>query len=121
MFWQDTDRFTPNYSSKISSFIREPGYPLLVSLLLYLVDEAWDRDWHGETLFLDTQTEIGLTVRPKMFRAVLMDQDVMHRVVQPSVLAERPRFSFVWKLAFLPKTPEQASPVTFSELLNQSS
>ena len=94
-------------SSEYTPSVREPGYPLLVSLLLYLVDEAWDRDWHGETLFLDTQTEIGLTVRPRMYRAVLMDQDVLHRVVQPSVLAQGPRYSVVWKLAMLPKNPGQ--------------
>ena len=90
---------------------REPGFPLLVSLLLYLVDESWDRDWHGETLFLDTQTEIGLCVRPKMYRAVLMDQDVLHRVVQPSILAKGPRYSIVWKLVMLPKKPGQASSI----------
>jgi hypothetical protein len=39
-----------------------------------------------------------------------MDQDVMHRVVQPSVLAKRPRYSLVWKLAFLAKHPHQVSP-----------
>ena len=87
---------------------REPGYPLLVSLLLYLIDEAWDRDWHAETLFLDTQTEVGIAVRPKMYRAVLMDQDMVHRVVQPSKLAQAPRYSMVWKLAFLPREDGQA-------------
>ncbi len=49
------------------------GRPLLVSLLLYL-DTKWPRQWDAETLFLDDDTDIGIVVRPKCFRAVLMDQ-----------------------------------------------
>ena len=108
-------------SSELLSHAREPSYPLLVSLLLYLVDESWERDWHGETLFLDTQTEIGLTVRPKMYRAVLMDQDILHRIVQPSRRAKGARYSLVWKLALLPKTPEQVKPFLPLESLQRSS
>lgn len=44
---------------------RDQGMPLLVSLLLYLVDDAWDRDMHAETLFLDSATDLGIVVRPK--------------------------------------------------------
>ena len=51
----------------------EPGRPLLVSLLLYL-DAAWPRDWAAETLFLDDGTDCGVVVRPRRYRAVLMDQ-----------------------------------------------
>ncbi len=51
----------------------EAGRPLLVSLLLYL-DRAWPREWDAETLFLDSDTDTGILVRPKCGRAVLMDQ-----------------------------------------------
>jgi hypothetical protein len=45
------------------------------------------------------QTDVGLVVRPKRYRAVLMDQDVLHRVSAPSAAAGgRPRYSLVWKL-----------------------
>ena len=45
------------------------------------------------------QTDVGVVVRPKRGRAVLMDQDVLHRVSAPSASAEgRPRYSLVWKL-----------------------
>ena len=37
------------------------------------------------------------------YRAVLLDQDVLHRLSPPSRAAGRPRFSLVWKLVFLPK------------------
>lgn len=81
----------------------EPGRPLFVSLLLYL-DDKWPRQWDAETLFLDDDTDIGIVVRPKQFRAVLMDQDVLHRVSTPSQLAgARPRYSLVWKLIFMPQ------------------
>ena len=38
-----------------------------------------NRDYNAETLFLDTATDTGVVVRPKPGRAVLMDQDVLHR------------------------------------------
>ncbi|KAK9816066.1 hypothetical protein WJX74_005816 [Apatococcus lobatus] len=83
---------------------REPGQPLFVSLLLYL-DADWPRDYAAETLFLDGDTDVGFAVRPKPCRAILMDQDVLHRVSAPSVLAgQRPRFSLVWKLVFFPRS-----------------
>ena len=45
---------------------------------------------------------------PCRLRAVLADQDVLHRIVAPSRLAgSRPRYSLVWKLAFLPKRSGQ--------------
>lgn len=84
-------------------FNGEPGKPLLVTLLLYLDDE-WERDWGGETLFLDGATDAGIFVRPRAGRAVLMEQDVLHRVSPPSSAAGgRMRLSLVWKLVFLPK------------------
>ncbi len=82
---------------------REPGLPMFVSLLLYL-DPDWSRDYAAETLFLDADSDVGFAVRPRPYRAILMDQDVLHRVSAPSVLANgRPRYSLVWKLVFFPK------------------
>jgi hypothetical protein len=57
---------------------REPGKPLLFSLLLYL-DGDWPLENDAETLFLDAISDTGVFVRPKRWRAVLMDQDVVHR------------------------------------------
>jgi len=55
----------------------EPGRPLFVSLILYL-DGVWPRENDGETLFLDSGADVGIIVRPKRYRAVLMDQ-VFHK------------------------------------------
>ncbi|KAL4430009.1 hypothetical protein ABPG77_004379 [Micractinium sp. CCAP 211/92] len=89
-------------------FNGEPGRPLLVSLLIYL-NEEWRREWGADTLFLDGQTDTGIFVAPRPCRAVLLDQDIMHRVSAPSPAAGgRPRFSLVWKLALLPRRPGQA-------------
>ncbi|KAG2443341.1 hypothetical protein HYH02_009405 [Chlamydomonas schloesseri] len=86
---------------------REPGRPLFVSLLLYL-NPTWERGWDAETLFLDTPSDCGVLVRPKPYRAVLLDQDVLHRLSPPSAAAGgRPRYSLVWKLVFLPRRPGQ--------------
>jgi len=45
------------------------------------------------------------TVRAPWDVPFVVLQDVLHRVAAPSQLAEgRPRFSLVWKLAFLPRS-----------------
>ena len=46
----------------------------------------------------------GAFVRPRPGRMILMDQDVTHRVSAPSALAQRPRYSLVWKLVFFPRS-----------------
>lgn len=81
---------------------REPGKPLFVSALMYLNDE-WPEDMHAETLFLDPETQAGIFVRPSPGRLVLMDQDMPHRISQPSQHASGPRYSLVWKLVLIPK------------------
>ena len=81
---------------------REPGKPLLVSLLIYL-NEAWPEPWDAETLVLDPATGTGVFIRPQPGRVVLMDQDLLHRLSAPSRLAGRPRYRLVWKLALLPR------------------
>ena len=81
---------------------RQAGKPLLVSLIIYL-NESWPEPWDAETLFLDPATGTGVFVRPQPGRAVLMDQDLVHRLSQPSRQAGRPRYSLVWKLALMPR------------------
>ena len=81
---------------------REPGKPLLVSLIVYLND-AWPSDYDAETLFLDPATGTGVIVRPQPGRCVLMDADLLHRLSPPSRSAGKPRYSLVWKLALVPK------------------
>jgi probable phosphoglycerate mutase len=85
---------------------REPGKPYWVTLLLYLND-GWPKHWDAETLFLDLPSDTGFFVRPGKYRAVLMDQDVTHRVSAPSQRANgKPRYSLVWKLLFIPRAPD---------------
>eukprot|EP00039_Didymoeca_costata_P032481 m.37995 g.37995 ORF g.37995 m.37995 type:complete len:400 (-) comp9380_c0_seq4:2789-3988(-) len=82
---------------------REPGKPYFVTLLIY-VNNSWRRTWDAETLFLDLDSETGVFVRPGKYRALLMDQDITHRLSVPGRAAEgRPRYSLVWKLVFVPK------------------
>lgn len=54
----------------------------------------------------------GVFVRPRPYRAVLMDQDVAHRLSTPSASAGRPRYSLVWKLVMLPKPLVQRGSIT---------
>lgn len=53
------------YVAEFGDYVNgEPGRPLLVSLLLYLVLD-WERSWDAETLFLDEPSDTGVFVRPK--------------------------------------------------------
>ena len=83
------------------------GKPLFVSLLVYC-NERWKAEWDAETLFLNSDKGAGLIVQPRPGRAVLMHQDVLHRVSTPSLIARRPRYSLVWKLLFVPKQRPEA-------------
>ena len=71
-------------------------------------DAEWRREWDAETLFLQSQRGVGLLVQPRPGRAVLMHQEVLHRVSTPSLLAHRPRYSLVWKLVFVPRIASTA-------------
>ena len=44
-----------------------------------------------------------------------MDQDIMHRLSPPSRLAERPRYSLVWKLVFVPKKGKRSNQIARKE------
>ncbi|KAL3894430.1 MAG: hypothetical protein SGPRY_013812, partial [Prymnesium sp.] len=44
----------------------------------------------SETLFLEPTNGVGLLVQPRPGRAVLMHQDVCHRLSTPSLIARRP-------------------------------
>lgn len=82
---------------------REFGKPLLATLLIYL-DAEWSTQWDAETLFLDGPTGTGVFVRPRGGRAVVMDQDITHRISTPSqVLHDGLRKSF-----FLPSNPPRS-------------
>lgn len=98
--FQSESAWTKEYGDYFNG---EPGKPLLVSLIIYLNDE-WSKNDAADTLFLDTDTDTGVFIRPKPGRAVLMHQDIIHRISAPSSLANgTPRLSIVWKLIFIPK------------------
>jgi hypothetical protein len=52
---------------------------------------------------VDGSSCTGLCVQPRPGRAVLMHADVLHRISAPSAIAQRPRYSLVWKLVFIPR------------------
>lgn len=87
----------------------EPGLPLLASLVVY-PNPRWEPGWGGDTHLLDPDTGCGALVVPRPGRALLMDQDALHRVSAPLAGAGgRPRFSVVWKLALVPRRGDAAT------------
>jgi hypothetical protein len=87
---------------------RSNGKPRFMSCLLYLNDEWNGKEWEAPTKFLDPPTQQTYEVMPAPGRCVLMDQDISHQVVAPSLEAgKRPRYSLVWKLILHPKRLEQ--------------
>lgn len=82
--------------------------PLFATLLVYL-DADWRREWDAETLFLDAPTDTGVFVRPRGGRAIMMDQDVTHRISTPSQVL-LPRHLSIWVVLCFPSVLCKASP-----------
>lgn len=61
----------------IVAIVQEPGKPLFVSMLLYL-NEDWPRDKDAETLFLDTPTDTGIIIRPKVCQIIIEVASTRH-------------------------------------------
>ena len=76
---------------------RDPKKPRLVSALCYLSDN-WDSSWGAPTRFRDPPTQSHIDVLPKPGRVVLLDQDIGHSVIAPTIKANKPRYSIVLKL-----------------------
>ena len=91
---------------------RERGRPLFVTAMVYLNPGPWPAAFDAETLFLDPGTGTGVFVRPQPGRVVIMDQDIVHRVSTPSQIAGLPRYSFVLKLCFFPKSTDEPQKMT---------
>lgn len=53
----------------------EENFP--ATILMYMNDE-WNKDWAGETVFFDDDNEIITSVLPKKGRAVVFDGTIMH-------------------------------------------
>jgi hypothetical protein len=48
----------------------------------------WRREWQAETLLLDSGSGTGVVVVPRPCRALLLDQDVVHRLVAPAPVSD---------------------------------
>lgn len=63
--------------------------------LLYYVNDRWDRNWGGETLFSDETGESEYAVQYKPGRIVIFDNSIEHRPASISMEADEFRFIFV--------------------------
>ena len=66
------------------------------TVMFYLNDE-WNRDWGGETIFYDLNDEITKAVLPKPGRVVSFDGRIPHSARPPLTAAHRPRYITVMK------------------------
>jgi Rps23 Pro-64 3,4-dihydroxylase Tpa1-like proline 4-hydroxylase len=66
--------------------------------LLYYVNDRWDRNWGGETLFADESGESEYAVQYKPGRIVIFDNSIEHRPASISIEADEFRFIFVAQL-----------------------
>jgi hypothetical protein len=63
--------------------------------LLYYVNDRWDKNWGGETLFADESGEPEYAVQYKPGRIVIFDNSIEHRPASISMEADEFRFIFV--------------------------
>ena len=64
---------------------------------LWYLCQHWDRDWAGETIFLDAADEVALATLPKPGRLVLFDGRIRHAGRPPSQIAAASRYTFAIK------------------------
>lgn len=70
--------------------------------LLHYANWKWDVDWHGETVFYDSNcSEILLTTTLKPGRVVMFDSSILHCARPPSKIAEYPRYTIAYKFSFV--------------------
>ena len=94
-----------NWTRQFGRYVNhEPGKPLFVSLLVYL-NRFWPKRFLAETLFLDDDTDTGVYVRPKGYRCVLMDQDLMHRYRRHLAKRRRPATALFGNCCLCPSLP----------------
>lgn len=75
--------------------------------LLYYVNDRWDKNWGGETLFSDETGEPEYAVQYKPGRIVVFDNSIEHKPASISMEADEFRFIFVAQ--FFSKQPCESS------------
>lgn len=65
--------------------------------LLYYANSNWEKDWHGETLFMNSEGECEIAVSAEPGRLVLFGGKIMHKPVPISSIAPTPRYSVVFQ------------------------
>lgn len=65
---------------------------------LWYLNEAWDAEWGGETLFFDSEGDAQVVVSPKPGRLLLFDGAIRHVGRAPNRICFAPRFTFAIKL-----------------------
>jgi SM-20-related protein len=78
--------------------------------LLYYPMEEWPSDWDGETVFLDPDGDIALSVRPRPNRGVFFDSRIPHAGRAPSRSCTALRVTVAYKLEATPTENKDAVP-----------
>lgn len=63
--------------------------------MLYYVNNKWDKDWGGETLFCNSQGEVEIAVEFRPNRVVVFDNNLMHKPAPISLSSYPYRYCFV--------------------------
>lgn len=74
--------------------------------LLYYVNQRWERNWMGETVFYESNGEPSLVIAPRPGRVVLFEGAIEHRAGVPQRECFEPRMSIALKFT----APEPPAP-----------
>ncbi len=86
-----------------------PHYKKNHYTLLHYGNFTWHSNWHGETVFYDSNySEILFTSVFKPGRIILFDSSIPHCARPPSKIAEYPRYSIVYKFSLLENEIDQS-------------
>lgn len=96
-------------SSPFSTYyyhVDNPDENIKRKTLLYYLNNRWDRNWGGETLFANDNGECEIAVEYKPGRVVIFDGSIEHKPSAISIKADEYRFIFVIQYVERPRYEE---------------
>ncbi len=71
---------------------------------LWYIQDQWDVEWGGETLFFNARDDASYVASPRPGRLVIFDGSIKHKGTPPSKICTLPRLTFAMKFEIAPQT-----------------
>jgi hypothetical protein len=99
----------------------DPGKPWLISVMLYVTDEAFNPEYCMGTVFYKEDGQLALRANCLNMRLIFFEGDIIHSIEESKIPSNVNtwRVSYVFKLVVNPRRQDQSTKRLFSEWVNQ--